>query len=136
MNNNEKVVLDRFKALLSANIGPHKLILFGSRARGDADPDSDLDVLVVLDNRPTGREQGILTILIKSQIKTKNASGTSIAIIIFPAQKTSKTSPEYPHYPLIDKLTSVLSPVASLITSSFPSSSLLNCSLAFNNSMP
>lgn len=25
-----------------------KLVLFGSRARGDADPDSDIDVLVVL----------------------------------------------------------------------------------------
>src|SRR3972149_4353981 len=61
MNNNEKIVLDRFKALLSTHIGLHKLILFGSRARGDADPDSDLDVLVVLDNRPTDREQGIIS---------------------------------------------------------------------------
>lgn len=61
MNNNEKIVLDKFKTLLSAHIGLHKLILFGSRARGDADPDSDLDVLVVLDNRPTDREQSIVS---------------------------------------------------------------------------
>ena len=61
MNNNDKIVLDRFKALLSAHVGPHKLILFGSRARGDADPDSDLDILVVLDNRPTDRERDIIS---------------------------------------------------------------------------
>ena len=61
MNNNDKIVLDRFKALLSAHIGLHKLILFGSRARGDADPDSDLDALVVLENRPTDHEQGIIS---------------------------------------------------------------------------
>lgn len=29
-----------------------KLVLFGSRARGDNDPDSDIDVLVVLDVTP------------------------------------------------------------------------------------
>jgi predicted nucleotidyltransferase len=34
-------------------LGPHlkELILFGSRARGDARPDSDYDVLVVVDER-------------------------------------------------------------------------------------
>ena len=50
MSNSEKIVLDRFKALLSEHVKVYKLILFGSRARGDADPDSDLDVLTVLDD--------------------------------------------------------------------------------------
>ncbi len=53
MSNSEKIVLDRFKVLLSKHVKVHKLILFGSRARGDADPDSDLDVLTVLDSRVT-----------------------------------------------------------------------------------
>lgn len=49
MNAIEKAVLDRFKKLLLERIRLHKLILFGSRARGDADPYSDMDVVVVLD---------------------------------------------------------------------------------------
>ena len=49
MNATEKAVLDRFKALLLMRLKLHKLILFGSRARGNADPYSDMDVVVVLD---------------------------------------------------------------------------------------
>lgn len=28
----------------------HRIVLFGSRARGDADPDSDMDVFVLVDD--------------------------------------------------------------------------------------
>ena len=33
---------------LVASLAPEAIYLFGSRARGDADPDSDIDVLVVV----------------------------------------------------------------------------------------
>jgi uncharacterized protein len=33
-----------------ATYAPRRVILFGSRARGDARPDSDIDLLVVLDD--------------------------------------------------------------------------------------
>jgi predicted nucleotidyltransferase len=33
-----------------ATAHPHKIILFGSRARGDARPDSDIDLLVIADS--------------------------------------------------------------------------------------
>jgi len=48
MNAVERTILERFKTLVSERVALHKLILFGSRARGDADPDSDLDVAVIV----------------------------------------------------------------------------------------
>jgi len=36
-NDTGKVILDRFTALLSDRVGVDKLILFGSRARGDVE---------------------------------------------------------------------------------------------------
>lgn len=46
----EREILDTFKALVSKRIRIHQLFLFGSRARGDAAPASDMDVLVVTTN--------------------------------------------------------------------------------------
>ncbi len=45
----EKKVLDTFKSLLLKRVSLYKTILFGSRARGEANLYSDIDVLVVLD---------------------------------------------------------------------------------------
>ncbi len=57
MNEIEKGILNSFKLLLSQRVAMHRLIVFGSRARGDADPESDMDVLVVLNgpNTPKAR---------------------------------------------------------------------------------
>ena len=38
---------------------PEQVILFGSHARGDAGPDSDVDLLVVMDFEGTAFEQGL-----------------------------------------------------------------------------
>jgi predicted nucleotidyltransferase len=43
-------VLEQIIRLIVARIDPQKIILFGSRARGDARPDSDIDLLIVEDN--------------------------------------------------------------------------------------
>jgi len=45
-----KAILDEFHTGLEQIYGPRlaKLVLFGSRARNDARPDSDIDVMVVL----------------------------------------------------------------------------------------
>jgi predicted nucleotidyltransferase len=51
MTNAEKEILAKFKALLSKRVSIYKMILFGSRARGDADQSSDMDIAVIL-NEP------------------------------------------------------------------------------------
>lgn len=51
MNAIEKEILDKFLKLLSKKTRVHRLILFGSRARGDADSHSDMDVIVVLGSK-------------------------------------------------------------------------------------
>jgi predicted nucleotidyltransferase len=48
MNEVEQKVAGKFKSLLSGKVSVWKIILFGSRARGDADFDSDMDMLVVV----------------------------------------------------------------------------------------
>jgi len=57
MNTIEKKVLNKFNALLLKRVKLHKMILFGSRARGDATTYSDMDIIVVLDK--TTDEQDI-----------------------------------------------------------------------------
>ncbi len=58
MTDLEQAILGRFKKKLAARLRLHAVILFGSRARGDADEYSDMDVLVVLEEpaKRTARE--------------------------------------------------------------------------------
>ena len=45
----DRLVIERFKKLmLERGVPLYSTVLFGSRARGDHDPDSDYDVLVVV----------------------------------------------------------------------------------------
>jgi hypothetical protein len=44
------LVPDTLLRSIVAELGPQRIIVFGSRARGDARPDSDIDLLVVLDD--------------------------------------------------------------------------------------
>lgn len=50
-----KLILDR----IVAGFAPLKVILFGSRARGGAHPDSDVDLLVVLPQAPDPRRSAV-----------------------------------------------------------------------------
>lgn len=53
MTDTEKQIMSRFKALLQEKLRVSGVIVFGSRARGDADEYSDFDVVVVLDDELT-----------------------------------------------------------------------------------
>lgn len=50
MNPVEKKILNNFALLVKEKLSVHRIAMFGSRARGDADPDSDMDVLVVVND--------------------------------------------------------------------------------------
>ena len=50
MNPVEKNIVDTFALLIKEKLSVYRIELFGSRARGDADPDSDMDVLVIVND--------------------------------------------------------------------------------------
>jgi uncharacterized protein len=52
MNSTERKVIKAFRRLLARKLEVDRLVLFGSRARGDAAPDSDMDLLVIT-QKPT-----------------------------------------------------------------------------------
>jgi len=59
VSDNDRAVVERFKRLMAERgVALHSVVLFGSRARGDSEADSDYDILVVVDRLdPTIRRQ-------------------------------------------------------------------------------
>ena len=55
----ELKIVETFKQLVSKRVKVHEVRVFGSRARGDAAEDSDLDVLVVVDQLDHATEKYI-----------------------------------------------------------------------------
>ncbi|MBI5375208.1 MAG: nucleotidyltransferase domain-containing protein [Candidatus Schekmanbacteria bacterium] len=59
MNEKDKLIISEFKNRLSPDLQCRvkRLIVFGSRVRGDAEEDSDLDVIALVDERATDIEK-------------------------------------------------------------------------------
>lgn len=72
---NQDAVLQELNQRLRELYGDRlvKLVLFGSRARGDNDPDSDYDVLVVLKGQVVPYEEEERTIGITADISLHNS---------------------------------------------------------------
>jgi predicted nucleotidyltransferase len=51
--------IDRMVRRIVKKFRPERVILFGSHARGDAGPDSDVDLLVVMDFKGAARDKGL-----------------------------------------------------------------------------
>jgi uncharacterized protein len=57
MNNFNDIDYDEIVRIVVSEIDPDKIILFGSRGRGDNQPDADLDLLII-DNKEFSRNRG------------------------------------------------------------------------------
>ncbi len=61
MNERDKKIISDFKEKFSQDILKHvrRIIIFGSRARGTTAEDSDLDILVLVDEKTAAIEKGL-----------------------------------------------------------------------------
>ena len=80
MTSLELDILARFRALLEQRVRLHALIAYGSRARGDADEESDLDVAVVVDGE---LDPGVRRIISHCAYDADSGSGIVISPMTF-----------------------------------------------------
>lgn len=59
MNSKDLSIARSFKHLVQKRVNPINVRVFGSRARGDAAPDSDMDVFVLVDHATSDIERYI-----------------------------------------------------------------------------
>ena len=59
MGEQDRALIEEFKRRLPTDIVPHirQMIMYGSRARGDAGQDSDLDLVALVDENSSSLEQ-------------------------------------------------------------------------------
>ena len=100
LNENEKKAVETLKSKLKGRFDVREIRLFGSKSRGDADPDSDVDIMIELVNRTPEIESEIDDITF--EINLRNDS--FITTIVF-GQNELEHGPmkESPIYKIIRK---------------------------------
>lgn len=78
-------VLKKFRAALTERYGDRieRVVLFGSRARGDARPDSDYDVALFLEDLSDHWQE--VRHIVDIQLAIRDATGADIHTLPFPA---------------------------------------------------
>lgn len=86
----EKEILKNFKDKISQRFPAAQVILFGSRARGDAGPQSDADVIVILKKFPSEEDREFIS---DSAWETGFPYGLVIVPVVFGLEEW-ETGPE------------------------------------------
>ena len=86
--NQQDQTLNKIKDIIVKTVSPNKVILFGSRARGEAKSDSDYDILVIKDNLTNER---VLTRKINYELISEDID-TEIDVIATSTEKWNKNS--------------------------------------------
>ena len=64
LTKSEKAALSEIKSRVAAVFDIRRYILFGSKARGDAHPDSDIDLLIITARKLSHRERHVVSDII------------------------------------------------------------------------
>ncbi|WP_338923749.1 nucleotidyltransferase domain-containing protein (plasmid) [Pseudomonas silesiensis] len=88
--------INEFKSRIEVELELEKVVLFGSRARGDNDIDSDIDIAVIVSNPPASHEEKRLLSkkLLKVTFDIELKTGLVINPIILGAAEFNKTASE------------------------------------------
>lgn len=80
----EREILNRFKAEVEKVLGDRlaRVVLFGSRSRGDAEPDSDFDLLVTVQRLQKTDRKRVFAIAADLSLKY----GTVLAVLVLSAK--------------------------------------------------
>ena len=84
LKSEEVKILKRFKAEVERILGNRldRVVLFGSRSRGDADLESDFDLLVIVRNLEKTDRQRVFDIAAELSLEY----GTVLAVLVLPAK--------------------------------------------------
>ena len=80
----DRTAIERSAATLRERFPVERVVLFGSKARGDDGPDSDIDLLVLTGRKLSWDEQREMT---RSLFKLEMEMGVLISLVVYPLEE-------------------------------------------------